>query len=162
MRDPKVFCVVGGQGSGKTYFLEQTLSQSNTVIFELVKTNRWQGFTKYFFEDYVSGKVTYKEIANKNIVFEDATSYVGSNMTNTFKRLVVYSKQIGSNVYIVFHSVNIIPPFLWTYLNYITLFKCVAPRENSLNADYFPEIYAKWQKLMKAKPYKYETITTQI
>lgn len=162
MREPKVFCIIGGRGSGKTYFLENLLPKDNTVIFELVKTNRWDGFRKYFFEEYEQGKVPITAIANKKIVFEDATSYVSSNMKNTLKTLIVYSKQIGSDVYIVFHSVNIIPPFLWNLVNYLILFKCAAPRQTALNADYFPEIHAKWKKLQKAKQYTHYEIETQI
>lgn len=162
MRDPKIFCIVGGRGSGKTYFLEQTLKRSETLVFELVKTNRWSGYDKCFYEDFEAGKIDYKQIANKRIVFEDATSYVNSNMKNTLKKLIVFSKQVGSDVYIVFHSVNIIPPFLWNMVNFIILFRCVKPRQTALNADYYPEILQKWQKLERAKPYKYEVIATQI
>lgn len=162
MREPKVFCIVGGRGSGKTYFLEHALKPGNTFVFELVKTNRWNGYTKGFYEDYEAGKITMKDIANKKIVFEDATSYVSSNMKSTLKKLIVYSKQCGSDVYIVFHSINIIPPFLWNLVNYIILFKCAKPRQTSLNFDYYAEIMQKWNKLNKAKPYKYETITTSL
>ena len=162
MRDPKIFIIIGGRGSGKTYFLEHLLNPSNTVVFELAKTDRWQGFTKYFFEDYLTGKVNIKDIANKKVVFEDATSYISSNMKNTLKTLTVYSKQVGSDVYLIFHSINIVPPFLWNLVNYIVMFKCARPRENSLNADYYGEILQKWNKLEKAKPYTYYEIVTQI
>lgn len=162
MREPKIFVIVGGRGSGKTYFLENLLKPANTIVFELAKTARWQGFTKYFFEDYLTGKVTMKDIANKKIVFEDATSYISSNMRNTLKTLTVYSKQCGCDVYLIFHSINIIPPFLWNLVNYIIMFKCAAPRETALNADYFPEIHAKWKELQKAKKFTHEEIETQI
>lgn len=162
MREPKIFIIVGGRGSGKTYFLENLLKPANTIVFELAKTARWQGFTKYFFEDYLTGKVTMKDIANTKIVFEDATSYISSNMRNTLKTLTVYSKQCGCDVYLIFHSINIIPPFLWNLVNYIIMFKCAAPRETALNADYFPEIHAKWKKLQNAKQYTHYEIETQI
>ena len=162
MRDAKVFCIVGGRGTGKTYFLEQTLSRSNTVVFELVKTNRWPDYEKKFYQDFEAGRINYKEIANKKIVFEDATSYVNSNMKNSLKQLIVYSKQLGSDVFVVFHSINIIPPFMWNMMNYIELFNCVKPRETAINADYYPEIMRKWEKLQKGKRYLHYTIETQI
>ena len=162
MREPKIFVIVGGRGSGKTYFLENLLRPSNTVVFELAKTDRWVGFTKYFFEDYVNGKVNFKDIANNKVVFEDASSYINANMKNTLKTLVVYSKQIGCDVYLIFHSINMMPPFLWNMVNYIILFNCAMPRKNALNADYFNEIYAKWQKLQRAKPYTFYEIATQV
>ena len=161
-REPQIFVIVGGRGTGKTYYLENTLREYDTVVFELVKTNRWQGFTKCFYDDYEQGKINFKDIANKKIVFEDATSYINSNMKNTLKQLIVFSKQIGCDVFLVFHSINMIPPFLWLLFNYIILFKCPKPRQTALNADYFAEIMQKWTALNKAKPYTYKVIHSNL
>lgn len=161
-RQPQVFIIVGGRGSGKTFFLENSLKETNTVVFELVKTNRWSGYDKRFYEDYENGHINMKDIANKKIVFEDATAYINSNMKNGLKQLVVFSKQIGSDVFIVFHSINVIPPFMWLLFNYIVLFKCQKPRQTALNADYFPEIMQKWKELEGSKPYSYKVIQSNI
>lgn len=162
MRTPQVFIIVGGRGSGKTYFLEHTLKRSETVVIELVKTNRLDGYTKYYFQDFEQNKVNFKAIANKKIVFEDATSYVSSNMKNGLKQLIVFSKQLGSDVFLVFHSVNIIPPFLWNLWNYLILFKCAKPRETATNKEWFIEILKAWNKLEKAKKYSHELIASKI
>lgn len=161
-RQPNVFIIVGGRGCGKTYFLEHSLKQDNTIVFELVKTNRWQGYKKYFYEDFENGAINMRDIANKKIVFEDATAYVNSNMKNGLKKLIVFSKQIGCDVFVVFHSVNIIPPFMWLLFNYIVLFKCPKPRQTALNADYFNEIMQKWKVLEGSKPYSYKVIGSNI
>lgn len=162
MREPKVFIIVGGRGTGKTYYLENTLKMSNTVIVELVKTNRFQGFDKVFYEDFENNMINYKAIANKKIVFEDATAYVSSSMKNTLKKLIVFSKQIGSDVFIVFHSINVIPPFLWNLFNYLIMFKCPKPRETATNKEYFQELLKTWQVLERGKKYQFKVIESFI
>ena len=161
-REPKIFVVIGGRGTGKTYFLEHLLHPGNTLVIELVKTNRWQGYQKVFYDDFETGSLSYKDIANKKIVFEDATSYISSNMKNDLKKLIINSKQLGCDVYIVLHSLNIIPPFLYNLLNYIILFRCAKPRQNAHNYDYYAEIMTKWKKLERSKPYKFDTIESKI
>ena len=162
MREAKVFLIIGGRGTGKTYFLEHQLRPSNTLIIELVKTERWQGFDKVFYDDFESGKVNYKHIANKKIVFEDATSYINSNMKTDLKRLIVNSKQLGCDVYIILHSLNIVPPFMFNLFNYIIMFKCAKPRQTAQNYDYYAEIMQKWTKLERGKRYKYEVIESNV
>lgn len=161
-RDAKIILIVGGRGSGKTYFLEHHLRKDDTIVVEYFKTERWKGYKKVFFSDVLSGKINIKELGNSVIVFEDATSYISSNMANYMRRLIVNSKQVGSDVILVFHSINIIPPFLWYLVNNIILFNCAKPRETATNSDYFAEIMEKWQQLQKAKPYTYKEIETKI
>lgn len=161
-REAKILLVIGGRGSGKTYFLEHRCRKDDTIVIEYFKTERWKGYKKYFFNDLQSGKVSIKELGNSTIVFEDATAYISSNMANYMKRLIVNSKQVGSDVIIVFHSLNIVPPFLWYLINNIVLFNCAKPKENAQNTDYYNEIMQKWNKLQHSKPYSYEEIQTQI
>ena len=161
-RDAKVFLIIGGRGSGKTFLLEKTLPKHETIVVELFKTARWSGYKKIFFSDIVNKKVNYKDLANSYVVFEDATSYISSNMTNEIKRLIVNSKQLGSDVFLVFHSINIVPPFLWYLWNYLILFKCAKPKYSAAIADNFNEIMQKWNVCNKAKPYHFEVIESQI
>lgn len=162
MREAKVFIIVGGRGSGKTYFLENRLPAGRSIVVELYKTERWQGYDKIFFEDLINKKVNYKQLANKAVIFEDATSYISSNMTNEMKRLIVFSKQLGSDVYIVFHSINIVPPFLWYLWNYIILFKCAKPKRTAAIVDNYSEILQKWQICERSKPFHFEIIQSNI
>lgn len=156
MREPKVFLVIGGRGSGKTTFLEQRLSKQKTVVIELYKTARWDGFKKFFFDDVVNGKVSLKSLANSAIVFEDATSCISPNMKNSLRQLIVYSKQLGSDVYVVFHSVNVVPAFLWNMWNYLVLMKKTPkPKLKSYYEDDFPAITSAWNKLNKLPDYSY-------
>lgn len=161
-REPKVFIVIGGRGSGKTYFLEKHLDPDKTIVLELAKTNRWNGFHKEFYEDFEQHKVSFKDVCNKKIVFEDATSYMNGNLKNSLKQLIVFSKQLGCDVFIILHSVNIIPPFLWNLWNYIILFKCAKPKLSASNADYYDEILQKWKHVCSSKKYTYEEIQSQL
>lgn len=161
-RDAKIILIVGGRGSGKTFFLEQRLSKDNTIVVELIKTTRWAGYEKVFFDDLLTGKVTMKQLGNKNVVFEDATSYISSNMSNYLRRLITNSKQFGCDVWLVFHSVNVVPVFLWYMWNNLVLFKCAKPRETAQNADYIDEILQKWKKCQIAPPYHFEQIESQL
>lgn len=159
MRNAQVFVIVGGRGSGKTTFLERTLKKEKAVIIELVKTDRYNGFTdRYFYEDIESGFINMKKLANKQIVFEDATSYINSNMKNSLKKLIVFSKQIGSDVFVVFHSINIIPPFLWNLFNYLIIFKCPEPHQTAANKEYFKDIQKICKKLQTKRPFKPEIL----
>lgn len=162
MREAKVFILCGGRGTGKTYYLEKRLPKYCTIVIELYKTNRWEGYKKFFFDDLVNHRVSYKELANSYVVFEDATSYISSNMSNEMRRLIIFSKQLGSDVFIVFHSINVIPPFLWYLWNYLILWNCAKPKRNASNADYYNEILKKWQICQKAPQYHHEEIESQL
>lgn len=162
IREARIILVIGGRGSGKTYLLENRLQPKDTIVVEYMKTPRWSGYQKIFFTELISGKVSEKALCNSQVVFEDATSYISSNMSNYLRRLIVNSKQMGSDVYLIFHSINVVPTFLWYLWNNIILFKCAKPRETALNADYFNEIMQKWNKCMKSKQYHYEEIISQL
>lgn len=162
MRDAKVFILCGGRGSGKTYLLENTLKKGNTVVIELAKTDRWQGCEKFFFNDIAKPDFDYKKIANKNIVFEDATSYLSSNLANKMKEILIFSKQLGSDIFIVFHSINIIPPFMFYLFNYLIIFNSSQPRQTATNKEYFAKIMQAWKICQKSKKYHYEIIESGI
>lgn len=162
MREAKVFILVGGRGSGKTYLLENALPKSCTIVIEYIKTDRWPGCKKIFFSDILNKKVNYKDLANSFVVFEDATNYIASNMSNEIKRLIVNSKQLGSDVFLVFHSINIIPPFLWYLWNYLIIFKCAKPKYTAAIADNFAEIMKKWKVCNKSKPHHFEVIQSDL
>ena len=160
MRDPKIFVIIGGRGSGKTYYLEHKLQPSQTVVFEDALTNRWEGYEKHYVEDFEANKIGYKQIGNKKVVFEDATAYINSNLKDTYKKMLVHSKQVGCDVYMIFHTPNKVPPFVWDMANYIIMFKCKPIRKTAHNADYYDEIVKNWKLLQKKKPYSYAVIET--
>lgn len=162
MRDAKVIIVVGGRGCGKTYLLENTLPKSDTIVIELSKTDRWEGYRKIFFKEIAGENFDFKKIANKSIVFEDATAYLSSNLAGKIKEILIFSKQLGSDIFIVFHSINVIPPFMWYLFNNIVIFNSSKPRETATNREYFTEILNAWDKCQKSKKYHYEIIESGI
>lgn len=162
MREAKVIIVVGGRGSGKTYLLENTLKKSETVVIELAKTDRWEGYKKIYFREIASENFDYKKIANKSIVFEDATAYLSSNLGNKMKEILIFSKQLGSDIFIVFHSINVIPVFMWYLFNAICLFTSSKPRQTATNKEYFDKILEAWSKCKNGEKYHYEIIESGI
>lgn len=164
MREAKVVLIIGGRGCGKTFLLENTLNKNDTIVIELYKTERWDGYDKIFFNDIAKDDFDYKILANKNVVFEDATSYLASNLQNKIKQILIFSKQLGSDVFIVFHSVNVVPPFMWYLFNAIVLFRSSKPKFTKSIADFYDELLKKWQICMKAdeKKYHYEIIESHI
>lgn len=162
MREAKVIIVVGGRGCGKTYLLENTLKKNETIVIELAKTDRWQGYEKIYFREIASDNFNYKKIANKSVVFEDATAYLSSNLAGKMKEILIFSKQLGSDIFIVFHSINVIPPFMWYLFNAICLFTSSKPRETATNKEYFDKILKAWAKCKNGEKYHYEIIESGI
>lgn len=138
-RNGMVFIIVGGRGTGKTTFLKKNVAKhDNAVVFQLFKTD--YECPQYFFKE--TTKID-ERFVNKRIIIEDATQLIASNSTKFIKELVVSSKQLGSDVYLVFHSINSIPPFLYSMFNVIILFMCVKPVKTSNNIEYYDEIVSK-------------------
>lgn len=160
MRNAKIFVLVGGRATGKTYFLEKNLDASNTIVYELIKTTRYVNFKRDFFENF--SNVNWRQISNKSIVIEDATQLVACNMSNKLKQLIVNSKQIGSDIYIIFHSFAVIPPFLFQIFDYIIQFKTSFPIKKACFEEYYEEIIQNFNKLQKNKKFSYKVIESHI
>lgn len=151
MRNGKVFIIVGGRGTGKTTFLEQTLKGvGNVVVFQLFIDERYKGHKKFLYQDFTISK----SLANKKIIIEDATQLIGSNPKNDIRKIVVSSKQIGSDVFFVFHSFNVVPPYLWQLFDYCIVFPCAAPKKTVGLSEY----YGIAQKISKKKARKYKPL----
>lgn len=118
MRGGKVFLIIGGRGSGKTTYLEKTLPKRKTVVLQLFFDDRYKGFPRIKYEDL---KIN-SDIFNKKIVIEDATQLIASNATKLIKQIIVSSKQMGSDIYLIFHSFNVVPPLFWQLFDYCIVF----------------------------------------
>lgn len=150
MRGGKVFLIVGGRGSGKTTWIETHVPPAAAVVVEMfVVADRYRGFDRRRrFDD-----LKISECVNRRIILEDATQLIMGGASLRVRKLVVSSKQIGSDIFIVFHSLNVVPPFLLAMFDYIVLFKSEPPTAAKL-APYLPKI----QQLMKLKKKKYEPL----
>lgn len=149
MRTNKIFLVVGGRGTGKTTWLENNVPTTAAVV-ELFKTDRYGNFSNRLM--YQNFRLA--QCQNKPVILEDATQIITGNGTLQLRRLAVSCKQLGCDVYIVFHSLNYIPPFLFAMFDYIVLFKSEPARKTAKLLPYFDEI----TKLQAKKPRKYQPI----
>lgn len=148
MRQISIYVIVGGRGSGKTTFLEKTIKK-NALIIQLFLDERYKNFEKIKYDDLQINK----KLCNRQIVLEDATQIISSNATNLFKQLLISCKQLGSDIFVVFHSFSAIPPFLWTIFDKIIIFECAKySKPNQYSAEYFSEIYS----IQKRKTPKYK------
>lgn len=148
MRQINIYVVVGGRGSGKTTFLEKNIKK-NALIVQLFLDERYKNFEKIKYNDLTINK----NLCNRQIVLEDATQIISSNATNLFKQLLISCKQLGSDIFVVFHSFSAIPPFLWTIFNKIIVFDCAKyVKPNTYSAEYFSEI----ERIQAKKTPKYK------
>lgn len=151
MRNSKVVLIIGGRGTGKTTYIEKLIRQKpNAVIFQLMLDNRYVGHAKMLYQDFTICRA----LCNKIIVIEDATQLIGSNPKNDIRKIVVSSKQMGSDVIFAFHSFNVVPPYLWQLFDDCIVFPCAAVKKTTGLAEYYDEIY----KIQRKKPVKYKPL----
>ena len=62
-------------------------------------------------------------LQNTNIVFEDATGFLRGRQAPDMARLLVKKRHSGNNYFILFHSINRVPPELLEMSNFVILFK---------------------------------------
>lgn len=151
MRNGKVFLIIGGRGTGKTTYLENILKdKKNVVVYQLFIDERYKFAEKKLFSDFYINK----DLANKRIIIEDATQLIGSNPKNDIRKIVVSSKQIGSDIFFVFHSANVVPPYLWQLFDYCVFFQCAAIKKTAGLSEYYEIL----QKLSEKKVKKYRPL----
>ena len=151
MRNSKVILIIGGRATGKTTYIEKLIKQkTNAVIFQLMLDNRYYGKIKMLYQDFTICRA----LCNKTIVIEDATQLIGSNPKNDIRKIVVSSKQMGSDVIFVFHSFNVVPPYLWQLFDFCIVFPCAEVKKTTGIAEYYDEIC----KIQRKKPVKYKPL----
>lgn len=60
-------------------------------------------------------------VKNSNVVFEDSTSYMSSNLTGPKKRLVLNSRNLSNEYFFNLHSLGAASPDLYRYSEYMLL-----------------------------------------
>jgi hypothetical protein len=66
---------------------------------------------------------TVKTLKGYNVVIEDATGFLRGRQSAEFARLLVAKMHAKNNYFILFHSLNRVPPELMEMANFVVLFK---------------------------------------
>lgn len=147
MRRSKVVVIVGGRGTGKTTYLENLCPKDSTVV-EMFVTDRYQGKG---YKRIMWDKLRLADCVNTTLIIEDATQICAANATRRVKQIIVSSKQLGSDIFLVFHSVNFIPVFIVAMFDYMVLFDSEPARKKTALAPYADKINAILKR--KHKPF---------
>lgn len=97
---------------------------------------------------------------NTFLVFEDATKYVGSRLTDDMRKFVLDSKQKNLDIVFIFHSLASIPPELVRVSDILVLFKT---NEGKVSETKYPwgEI-PKMMELLRKSVDKYKNLVLQL
>ena len=150
-RNGKLIIVVGSRGSGKTTYLERLFNnRSNLLVYQLFIDDRYRRAEKQLYSKFTIGR----QLVGRTIIIEDATQLIGSNPKNDIRRLAVSCKQLGSDCVFVFHSFNVIPPYLLALFDYMIIFESAEIKKTNSLLEYYDEIC----KIQKKKVRKYRPL----
>lgn len=99
-------------------------------------------------------------VVNALVVFEDATKYIGSRLSDEMRRFVYDSKQKNLNLVFVFHSLASIPPELVRCADFITLFKTNEGKPSDKKYP-FPDLPLVMDHLRQSSN-RYENVTIRL
>lgn len=174
-------CLIAGtRGTGKTTAVKRWIKEQTkkVLIVDTFSNPAWKEFPSldpellkrwnsgiYRFYDSDTNKVMAaieKSVYNALLVFEDATKYVGSKLSEDVKKFALDSKQKNLDVIFIFHSLSDIPRDLVRISDTITLFKTVEESSNpNLKNKYRPNIL-ELMDMVNSSDNKYECQTIVI
>lgn len=113
-------------------------------VIPLSKFSRWKKGIGRVYSSNVKELMTTIQTNARNtfIVFEDATRYIGSKLTDDVNNFVLDSKQKNLDLVFVFHSLMSVPPDLVRVADILILFKT--------NEGKIPEYKYPWPEIPKA------------
>lgn len=181
----KLICVVGTNGTGKTYlaneFVQNELKNNGKVLVVTTHDNEWTNLEDLTtFNNFDSGAkrlLMYPDEENDTIrrvsekfyngllVLDDCGGYLGNNPPKFFKTLMINRKQLMLDILFTAHSLRDLPKAIFSFNPVIILKNTTAGiegREKILEANGVREKFEKAQKDIKKKikknPYYYEII----
>ncbi len=182
----KLLCIVGTNGTGKTYlaneFVQNELSNNGKVLVVTSHDNEWTNFDELkTFNNFSSGgkkivmypdeeQETIKRVSEKFynglLVLDDCGGYLGDKPPKSFKQLMINRKQLMIDILFTAHSLRDLPKAIFSFNPVIILKNTTAGiegREKILMANGALEKIEKAQKEIKSKikknPYYYKIIT---
>lgn len=181
MRSNAVVVFVGRPLTGKTYFINQLLDQEQkkVLIYDLNNEPKYRHFPKMTVDKipyWKSGKyrvftpdadelleAIQKDVRNATIVLEDATSYITANTTRILRKILVSRRHWNLDIFLTFHSLNLVPPVVFELCNYVVVKKTHDSEKKLAKIDKIPnpeQLLKAWQKVMKDKN-EFKQITVQ-
>lgn len=182
----KLICIVGTNGTGKTYlaneFVKNELGKGGKVLIITSHDNEWTQFEELgTFNDFHSGGrriVMYPDEENETIrrvsekffkgllVMDDCGGYLGNNPPKFFKQLMINRKQLMMDILFTAHSLRDLPKAIFAY-NPVLIMKNttagIEGREKILASNGALETVEKAIKEIKIKskkdPYYHKKIT---
>lgn len=131
----KLICIVGTNGTGKTYlanqFVEKELGKGGKVLVVTSHDNEWTQFEDLdTFNDFASGgrrivmypdeeEQTIQRISEKMykglLVMDDCGGYLGNNPPKSFKQLMISRKQLMLDILFTAHSLRDLPKAIFAF-----------------------------------------------
>lgn len=182
-RISKLICIVGTNGTGKTYlanqFVENELKRGGKVLVVTSHDNEWTQFEDITtFSEFTAGgkrlviypdeeQATIKRISEKYynglLVLDDCGGYLGDKPPKAFKQLMINRKQLMLDILFTAHSLRDLPKAIFSFNPVLILKNTTAGiegREKILAANGALETIEKAQREIKAKikkdPYYYK------
>ena len=146
--------VIGGTHRGKSYFIKNRIRNNDNIIYDVKGEYKEKNFKVWrdvsdreaFFEYVINN------IKNHCVVLEEATFYLGKRHYSSQAERILVNKWKSKNViFIVYHSLAKMPTDLYTFIDYLVLFRTADELSKLKNhpkkvIDAFKEIAIKSKK----------------
>ncbi len=175
--------VVGINGTGKTHFLKNEITQKlhpdKALILtpdyaewrevEEIKTplqiRDFSGIKRMIYESPDDLENIKSNFSGGALILDDAMAYLNEQTPSTLQYLYIRRRQFGIDLYIVAHGLRQLPPKVFTFGSWLFLFNS-AENFSARKKELIPEIYDKIidsqrrinQKVSSGHPYYYEII----
>lgn len=155
-------------GQGKSYFTKNAIKNKNCFVFDVNNEYDWLPFeadndggytvSRYFgdFNTFLN-KVELKR--NSNIIFEEATGFLKGQVGKRMVRIIIGKRHTKNNIFLLFHSINSVPPAISDICNYVVLFKTMDMPNNIKKSMSFVAAQCAW---LKSQPDKTKLIIKTI
>jgi hypothetical protein len=181
-RENKVTIIIGRRGSGKTTFIQKAMkaaglkilivdthdhpAYSEYQIIQPEQINYWIKNTKRIIVKHSNFSQVvapvFDVLKNTTVVFEDATKYIRKNLPATLTDFVLDTKQKNVDIFFLYHSFSVVPPDLYKFTDYITVFKTNENIDTSKSKIAAYDIIEAAHKKVMSDKNEYANITVKI
>lgn len=123
----KAHIVCGMTDTGKSYYIKNQIrnvpNKQSLYIYDI--NNEYKEFFDYELIDFEDFAYNCTLLSNAIIVLEEATIFLDGRLKcdQYIQTVLTRKKHTKNYIFLVFHSVAQIPPYVYQLCNYITLFK---------------------------------------